>query len=826
MNIGMGYKYGTDVVVAEAVNANVISLSQAMEIGAKAAIIRDDAAGILYGACKNGVNADGTRFIVSLINSGFITEDAAVAAGLIAATPVKFEVASMTGDNLKAVKIVFTKPVDKDSANTTNISTTEGPKVAEIQLSDDKTVAYAVLENAVAQNGKVKIKIKDVKDTDGNKIDESETELYLKDLAVPEITGVVVKDAKHIEIQASEPINYLYAVNTVLNNIKIDGSTTPIGTTKFDYVNNILKVELASALSAGTHKVEIKDMTDFSSLKAVTKEFTIAVAEDKEAPVIERVEYKSNTKLEIYFNENLSSAGKIKVNGNEISSSNISLDGNKVTVILNSSQKLNIGAVVEVKIEYKDQKDVVDNKVADWTTFTFSVADDTALPTVDVTVEDQNKLVFKFSKAMLPSEGKITVKDKDNKEVTSFNVSALTGDSKWKENNTVLEVVKADSGLNNVDVGDYTLILEDFKDASVRENSMPKTELKITAKDTKVPTVSSIFTVTEDTNDYKKDTVTFYFSEAMDADTAKNLSNYIVLSSTDGNANQSFAAISDVKVKEFASDGKSITIYYPDAEKLSQVRVLAIKDLAGNMIATSPVNKGEDDGIEVAVGEVKATDTDKVEVYFNLPIKTADPSAFKVQKKKNGEWVDFSTFKGFEIKNDESTTPESFKVIFTLVNAFDTSDTTNFRLAANADNAIENIYGSKLDKVTTPEAIVDGIAPYVKDVEAKDGKVVLITLSETVHATTTDAVFLSLVITDSDNKVINTTGGKLAAIDYLDSDGHAATVAGFSKIQLTFANDQAYKIFKISFLSRNGSIEDAQNQTIKAYAEKEITIKK
>ena len=74
MNIGMGYKYGTDVVVAEAVNANVISLSQAMEIGAKAAIIRDDAAGILYGACKNGVNADGKTFIQSLIDAGVVTE--------------------------------------------------------------------------------------------------------------------------------------------------------------------------------------------------------------------------------------------------------------------------------------------------------------------------------------------------------------------------------------------------------------------------------------------------------------------------------------------------------------------------------------------------------------------------------------------------------------------------------------------------------------------------------------------------------------------------------------------------------------------------------
>ena len=75
-----------------------------------------------------------------------------------------------------------------------------------------------------------------------------------------------------------------------------------------------------------------------------------------------------------------------------------------------------------MKIEYKDQKDVVDNKVADWTTYIFTVPDDTSLPSVSVTVEAQNKLVFKFTKAMT-KVGKITVKDKDGK-TTIANVGA------------------------------------------------------------------------------------------------------------------------------------------------------------------------------------------------------------------------------------------------------------------------------------------------------------------------------------------------------------------------------------------------------------------
>lgn len=834
MNIGMGYKFGTDVIVSEAVKAGVITLSQAMEFGVKAALTRDDAAGILYGACKNGVNADGKAFIQSLIEAGVITEADAVAAGFVEAKPVKFEVLSMTADNLKAVKIIFSKPIDKDTATTTNISFSDGGTINEVQVSDDKTVVYAVLQNAVAQNAKVKVKIKDVKDADGNKIEESETEVYMKDLAVPEITGVVVNDAKNFEILVSEPLNYLYATNTVLGNIKIDG-LNPIGTTKFDYVNNKLKVTLANAMSVGTHKIEIKDMTDFSSLKAVTKEFTIAVEADTTPPAIASVEYKGNTKLEITFTENLSALGSIKIDGKD-QTANCTLDGKKVTVNLPYSDRLGIGAVVQVKIEYKDQKDVVDNKVADWTTYIFTVLDDTSLPSVSVTVEDQNKLVFKFTKAMT-RVGKITVKDKDGKTVATIADVGKTG--AWKDDDKTYELEKTNNGLNNVDIGSYTLVLENFKDASIRENGMPKTEIQITAKDTKVPKVKDRYTVKDDASDNKKDTITFYFSEAMDRETATNLSNYVVKESTStpfkDRIGLNFAAISDVKVKEFANDGKSITFYFPGAGQLTSTtkfNVAAIKDLGGNMIALTVVSKIGDESVKLAGSNpVKATATNKVEVYFNSPIKTADPSAFKIQKYDGTKYVEYSTFSAFEIKNDESTTPESFKVIFTLVNAFDTSDTTNFRLAANVDNAIENIYGSKLDKVTTPEAIVDGIAPYVKEVTAEDNEVILIKLSETVKlaktSATTDDVLDALIVTDPDGNVISKSGSdsKITKIELLDDSDKAATVAGFSRIKLTIKSDQAGKVYKVSVISRANTIVDKGGLVIKGYDVKEITIK-
>jgi len=831
MNIGMGYSFGTDVVISEAVKAGVITLNQALEFQSKGTLTRDDCAGILYGACKNGVNADGKKFIQSLIDVGFVSEAAAVEVGLVEAKPVKFEVLSMTGDNLKAVKIVFSKPIDKDTATTTNISFSDGGTISEVQVSDDKTVVYAVLSGAVTQSTKVKVKIKDVKDADGNKIDETEMEVTMRDLAVPEILGVVVKDAKNFEILASEPIKYINPTNTVLGNIKID-DLNPIGTTKFDYVNNKIQVTLANALTPGTHKIVIKDMEDWSSLKAVEKEFTIAVEEDKTPPAIASVEYKGNQKLEIIFTENLSAMGSIKIDGKD-QTSNCTLDGNKITVDLPYNDRLGISALVQVKVEYKDQKDVVDNKVEDWTTYIFTVPDDTSLPSVSVSVEDANKLVFKFTKTMLvhTSVGsKITIKDKDGNEVKV--ITDVTATGTWKDDNKTYELSGNDANLNNVDVANYTVILENFKDASIRENALPKTEIQITVKDTNRPVVKDHYTVKADGSDNKKDTITFYFSEAMDRETATNLSNYIVEDAIGTYAslkNLNFASIEDVKVKEFAADGKSITFYFPGAGGFTineKIRVLAIKDLAGNMIQSKVVQKINDVDRVITIGTIKATATNKIEVYFNSPIAKADPSAFKV--KKSG--VDFSTFSAFEIKNDEENT--EYKVIFTLVNALDSSATTNFTLAGNLNNVIENIYGEKLDTSTLDAGINDAIAPYVKEIAAADGKVVNITLSERVQASTTDAVFNALIIEDPDGNVISQASasppGKLTKIEFIDgSDNVVEPSAGFVKIRLTFANDQVGKEYKISVISRSDSITDYATPAlvIKAYEKKAVTIK-
>ncbi|MDI9513814.1 MAG: hypothetical protein GX384_05935 [Clostridiaceae bacterium] len=83
LKIGMGYTdVGTGNAVTDAVKCGVISEAQVRELGGKAALTRDDAAGILYGACKNGINADGRPFVQYLMDAGFLTEEQVAAAGV------------------------------------------------------------------------------------------------------------------------------------------------------------------------------------------------------------------------------------------------------------------------------------------------------------------------------------------------------------------------------------------------------------------------------------------------------------------------------------------------------------------------------------------------------------------------------------------------------------------------------------------------------------------------------------------------------------------------------------------------------------------------
>lgn len=554
---------------------------------------------------------------------------------VVPAVPATLEVKSVSSANLKTFAVVFNQPVDKDTVtNDGTVKVTDVPST--VKLSDDGLTAFVVLNNAAAQSKELEFVINGVKTKDAKEIKDYKVKVVALDSTVPVATGATFINHKQIEVQFSEPVNFAKTYFEGLNNVKLDGVNV-VAKTTVDYVKNTVLFEFASLLKDGTVKFEVSDIPDFATYKIAKAEFDVLVVEDKAAPVIKAGEMKNLTTVEVTFDERVDVAGTFKVNGNTATATEVT-DSNKTKYSLTGFGTLDLGATVEVKVANKGQKDVAGNEVKDEATFTFKVTDDTELPAVTVKVEKGNKIVLTFSKSMQTTLGTIKVLDKDKKEVESDNVSTLAGN--FKTNNTVLELTTSDlTTLNNIDAGTYFINIKDMKDSTVRTNLLPEQTLQITALDTKAPTLAASYiakagTIESSSADFgKDDTITFVFNEAVDADTAKNLSNYVVTSDAASGTFTSgpLTAASGVSFKSISADGKNVVITFPYASTTASpvFTVYVVKDVAGNPVATtSGIGKYGVSTFQPVSVEVTAKN--KVAVTFDTAVGSVDPSAFAV----------------------------------------------------------------------------------------------------------------------------------------------------------------------------------------------------
>jgi len=134
---GMGYSEVTTAnVVDKAVEVGVLSAGDAVYFGSKAALIRDDAAAILFGAAMNGVNANGKKFIQSLIDAGFVDAKVAAENGFIAALAIT----SVKAAKVNVLEVTFSRPVEDDVTFTVKRGS-NSVSVDNVKWNSNKTVA-------------------------------------------------------------------------------------------------------------------------------------------------------------------------------------------------------------------------------------------------------------------------------------------------------------------------------------------------------------------------------------------------------------------------------------------------------------------------------------------------------------------------------------------------------------------------------------------------------------------------------------------------------------------------------------------------------------
>jgi len=372
LRIGMGYSdVGTANAVSAAVEAKVLSLSDAITIGSKGELIRDDIAGILYGAAMTGVNKDGKTFIQSLIDAKFVSEAVAAENGFVTLAPATLAVESVTADNLKAIVVKFNKEVNKNKVSKDTVKVLDGTTLQSVTplLLDDNKTLVVMSDSKYTQMKSYKLVIDGVelKDSSSEKVTGYENSLVVADTTQPKILSVAITSPKTIEITFSEPIQRgtldgQFPVGAgVVSSIKNGGVNVYVAsssTLQESVKSNKIIVTLGTALAAGDRTIKISGLKDYADFPITDTEYVINVPADTTAPSIVSAEALTLRKVKVVFDEpvdaNTIKLGddSFKIAGQKITQK-ANPSGDNKTFELSFADDLTLAAIVEVNIDYK-----------------------------------------------------------------------------------------------------------------------------------------------------------------------------------------------------------------------------------------------------------------------------------------------------------------------------------------------------------------------------------------------------------------------------------------------------------------------------------------
>lgn len=441
------------------------------------------------------------------------TKDKAIAD---AEASLKIRVESATATNAKEIKVVFNKEVNEKSAEDTSKYTIHVGKdnakldsadfTADLQ-DDNKTVILQLKYDAsnesnskVLKNGQsYKVEVKDVVDTNYNKIDEYKGEFKLfNDDNDPKVLKTEYEVGSTVKVTFDEPIKEINK-----SSIKIDGKVLNTQDVKTSSKAGEYELKISNLSDdnkkVGKHTVEIFGAEDFAGNKAdmITTEYK--AIDDNAKPEVEKIEVKDNQEdtFKVKFNTTIKnldetnfeikkggyklpqSAIKVKEIDNEDYTYEVNIDQDKLKKI-SKDNPLYDDDEKEITLNIKIENfQAENNNIGDYKT-TLKFHKDEEAPKVQadtVNTVDGNKLVVVFNEDLKEGEAKkdkITV----NLDGVLKNVAEAKVDSDDnKRLNITLEGKEADDA--TLDKGTYTITLKKgtVEDKAGNENEVTNTKI-------------------------------------------------------------------------------------------------------------------------------------------------------------------------------------------------------------------------------------------------------------------------------------------------------------------------------------------------------------
>ncbi|NFC89356.1 cell wall-binding repeat-containing protein [Clostridium botulinum] len=580
---------------------------------------------------------------------------------------MEVSVESVEATNLNQVKVVFTSPVDSDSAEDVTNYEIGGKKLAEkdaiaVLQDDDRTVMLTLAEPENQYDEEtVKVKKGVLSEDKTKNVKEYEKDVVFKDLDAPKVSKVSVKGNNKIVVEFSEAVivdnveDEKEAAKELADKFELNGQsiqslgydennseakdTLIVKNDKKAYVNKV-EFYFSSALDSGKNELKVLDgqkgengkraiLCDAAGFIVKEAKFDINIDKVTSSPKVKSVKGGTDGKIYINFDRAMDTKTAKDIKNYKLNNTDTALtekdivedDGielkendTQVKITLKNSSLIKTGANT---IEITDKvKDSYGNKVDKDTRISFNAEKDEEKPEV-VSVEaiDAETIRVRFNEDVKNSNARnksnYELRDSDGIRIDKTYIEKVEATNGSKDDTDVYDIkMYPDKKLT----GDkYTLKVKNIADTS--DNVMDDYETEFKGEDDEAPTVLGV--------SRSEEKVFVRFSEKMDRASLRKTENYRFRDE-------------DNKVKELPSkatitvapDDKTVTIEFPSSykgdNKIKGFIVKSdVKDVAGNKMEADHDDMKGTLTIGLKENSMKVerdSDDVKVELVFNAAV--------------------------------------------------------------------------------------------------------------------------------------------------------------------------------------------------------------
>ncbi|WP_197206575.1 S-layer protein [Cytobacillus firmus] len=226
-------------------------------------------------------------------------------------------VESVSAINLKQVKVVFNKKLDKTTAEDetkyllNNAALADGttagqtPKQAKAELQADGQTVVLTLADAIVNDTALTFKVDGVKDVQGKEVKSGDFAVTVKDTVLPTVTSVEYTAGGKVVFNFSEFLNQSVALSDVT--VRVNG--TPVAAGSLAYGTDGKSVEATVSLTKGsTNSVYIAKAEDLAGNEMPLYNGSVVAPNDTTAPSIQSVSQVGQNTVRFVFSEALSSS--------------------------------------------------------------------------------------------------------------------------------------------------------------------------------------------------------------------------------------------------------------------------------------------------------------------------------------------------------------------------------------------------------------------------------------------------------------------------------------------------------------------------------------